>query len=126
MHDRENRRLLGVDVDVMGELADLLMCMREACDDRNAKKGVEKSVRTCRGKEMEEAGDRQMIAATHLRRTSVLGTMNEDGEDHNESDQYVWNNRRTVTSKQQRELEFFGLQVKEAELSRVLEEKERP
>jgi len=126
-HDNENQRLSGVGGGEMGELADLLMMMREARDDMDAKKTVDKETRKKDDEEKEEAGRRLVAASTSRRRSATESeTINLEDDEDDLSSQSARKKRRTSTpAPPGSEMEAFGAQMKEAEIARVELEKER-
>lgn len=120
-------KLSGVGGGELGELADLLMSMREEREDMSLRKNAARNEETRRQERKEEAGRRIILAASSL--SHPVSKVNDDSDEEEEGiDKAASNNsarkkRRVV--QHESEMDLFGQHLKEAELARVVMEKDR-
>ena len=143
--DDGNQRLSGVGGGEMGELADLLMTMREARDDWESQKKAVKTAEKKKEEDKQRMGEALMSAAT-ARRSSTSSDEDQDGSGSSIADNGEEQLKREVeivgveqlgsVQKKRRkqrnwgaigvsEMDRFGVHLKEADLARIELERER-
>lgn len=126
--DKDNLRLSGVGGGEMGELADLLMSMREARDDMLAQKDATKEEERKRETEKEIIGEHLMAAATSRRNSVAVDKDNEDNDDLDVLSNESSRKKRKLGRMEnglRNEMDAFGEHMKEADLARVELEQRR-
>ena len=130
--DDGNQRLSGVGGGEMGELADLLMTMREAKDDFDSQKKAIKTAERKKGEDKERMGAILVSAATKRKAASDSDSsegsdkdvISSEGENGNGSAKKKVKMRRALPLPAG-EMDKFGLHLKEADIARVELERER-
>lgn len=114
-NDTANARLSGVGGGEMGELADLLMTMREARDDYVAEKTAAKDA------ERRRDADKERVGMDLMERAMRRPRLEDDEGSEKDPDEMPSSKKRRVSmgARERSELDNFGTHLKEGELARV-------
>ena len=132
-NDNENQRLSGVGGGEMGELADILMTMREAKDDWESQKKAVKTKERRKEEDKERMGQALVDAAKKRKRNSSSEVESGNGSENGGNGSENGGSPSSRKSKKLRfaanssggELDMFGAHLKEADLARTALERER-